>query len=58
MVEIISVAGIIGLAVVSVALVMALLNVDVPDWLSMAVGTVVGYFYSKFNGKNGDKKEG
>ena len=52
MIEILSVAGVIGLAVVGVALAMAFLGRDVPDWLSMSVGAVVGYFYGKLRGGN------
>lgn len=51
MVEIVSVAGIIGLSIVGIAVIMALIGRDVPAWLTMAVGTVVGYFYGK--GRNG-----
>ena len=57
--EILSVAGIIGLSVVVVALSMALLGKDVPEWLSMAVGAVVLRFYNRGNGngsKDGAKK--
>lgn len=55
-IEILSVAGIIGLAVIGVALTMALLHIEVPDWLSMSVGAVVGYFYRATNGKkNGNE---
>mgnify|MGYP001576030571 CR=1 FL=1 len=52
LVEILSVAGIIGVLVVVVALIMAFIGVEVPSWLSMAVGTVVGFFYGN-KGKNG-----
>ena len=56
MIEMLSVAGVIGLAVVGVALAMAFLGKDVPDWMSMSVGAVVGYFYGKLKGNNGDPK--
>ena len=54
LVEILSVAGIIGVLVVVVALIMAFIGVEVPSWLSMAVGAVISFFYNKNkNGGNG-----
>ena len=60
-IEIVSVAGIIGLIIVGVAAfgyVFAAATgteVKAPEWLTMAVGTVVGYFFGKrgSGGNNG-----
>lgn len=53
MIEIASVAGIIGLVIVGVAAfgyIFSLatgVKVETPEWLSVAVGTVIGFFYGK-----------
>ena len=48
--EIISVAGIIGIGLIATAAFLALAGKDVPEWLAVAVGSIVTYFYSKTNG--------
>ena len=59
MIEIVSVAGVIGLAIIGVAafgyIYTLVTGVDVkaPEWLVGAVGWVVGYFYGKRNNNNG-----
>ena len=45
LVEIISVAGIIGLALVLGGVFMALTGRDVPEWMSTAIGAIVMKFY-------------
>ena len=53
MIEIVSVAGIIGLAIIGVAAFGYIytlatgVEVKAPEWLVGAVGWVVGYFYGK-----------
>lgn len=55
MIEIISVAGVIGLAVIGVALFMSATGRDLPEWLVGSAGLIIGYFYrGNRNGKNGD----
>ena len=45
--EILSVAGIVGLALVGGALFLAVQEKGVPEWLSMAVGAIVLRFYNR-----------
>lgn len=51
LVEIISVAGIIGLVLVGVGAYMAVTGREVPEWMAVAIGAIVSRFYNR-NGKD------